>query len=241
MSAFVIWRFTLQNKAIILLSGGIDSATALAIATDRGYETYALTVDYGQRHKIELSSADLMAKHFKVCRHITLKLDLRAFGGSALTDNIEIPKGEPFSVNDFNIPSTYVPARNTIMLSMALSWSEVLGARHIFIGANAVDYSGYPDCRPEFIESFQSLANLATKDGVEGRHFTIEAPLISMSKAQIIQLGIKLGVDYSMTHSCYDPSKEGLSCGSCDSCLIRKNGFIEANYPDPTTYINKNG
>ncbi|MDP8238545.1 MAG: 7-cyano-7-deazaguanine synthase QueC [Candidatus Hatepunaea meridiana] len=228
----------MNPKAIILLSGGIDSSTTLAIARDRGYNLYALTVNYGQRHHIELDAAKRVAKAIGVILQKLIKVDLRAFGGSALTDDIDVPKGRLNDTIEGKIPSTYVPARNTIFLSLALGWAEVIDARHIFIGVNALDYSGYPDCRPEFIEAFQRMANLATRDGVEGRLFTIETPIIDMTKAEIIRLGVDLGLDYSLTHSCYDPTPEGISCGQCDSCIIRRRGFIEAGVPDPTKYVN---
>lgn len=209
-------------KAVVLLSGGLDSATALAIARSEGFELYALTIAYGQRHEVELQAAANVAKRFGA-EHKIVPLDLRAFGGSALTDNIEVPKSGVAS----GIPITYVPARNTIFLSLALAWAEVLGASDIFIGVNAVDYSGYPDCRPEFIAAFQDMARLATKAGVEGGQITIHAPLINLTKVEIIRRGLDLGVDYEMTHSCYDPAPDGTPCGLCDSCRIREKAFAE--------------
>lgn len=221
------------KKAVVLLSGGIDSTTVLAITFDQGFEVYAISFRYGQRHEFELEAAKRIAKLFSVAQHLMIDINLRAIGGSALTADVEVPKDRKL---DQNIPITYVPARNTIFLSLALSWAEVLGAYDIFIGANAIDFSGYPDCRPEFIAAFEKLANLATKVGVEGKHFTIHAPLISLTKAQIIKKGLQLGVDYSLTRSCYDPSPDGRACGLCDSCLLRKKGFQEAGVEDPTAY-----
>lgn len=222
----------MSNKAIILLSGGLDSITVLADAKHKGYQCYALSFEYGQRHNAELKAAETIAKHYKVVEHKVVKIDLGAIGGSALTDrNIDVPK-----TPQEGIPVTYVPARNTIFLSFALGWAEVLNARDIFIGVNAVDYSGYPDCRPEFIDSFEKLANLATKAGVEGRKFNIHTPLIALSKAEIIRMGVKLGVDYVMTVSCYSADRDGRACGICDACRIRANGFKEAGINDPTCY-----
>jgi len=226
----------LKKKAIVLLSGGIDSSTALAIARAEGYECYALTFRYGQRHGHEIEAARRVAQHVGVAEHIVLDIDLRAFGGSALTDEIDVPKHESADEIGRDIPVTYVPARNTVFLSFALAWAEAVGAADIFIGVSAVDYSGYPDCRPEFIDAFQRLANLATKAGVEGESFRIRAPLIQMSKAEIIQTGSRLGMDYSLTHSCYAPDEDGRACGRCDSCLLRKRGFERAGVPDPTRY-----
>jgi 7-cyano-7-deazaguanine synthase len=226
-----------SRKAVVLSSGGIDSTTVLAIAKAEGYEIYSLTFNYGQRHVAELDAARRVADFFKVNKHLVVALDLRPIGGSALTDHIGVPKGR--SVDDMvrDIPVTYVPARNTIFLSYALAWAEVLQAADIFIGVNAVDYSGYPDCRPEFIAAYERLANLATKAAVEGKlHVHIRTPLIAMKKAEIIKKGIELGVDYSLTHSCYDPSPEGRACGLCDSCILRRKGFAEAALPDPTLY-----
>ena len=225
------------KKAIVLVSGGLDSATALAMALEQGYEAYSLSFSYGQRHGVELEAAERVARAMGTARHLVVEIDLRRFGGSALTDDIDVPKHQDGDDIAPVIPVTYVPARNTIFLSYALAWAEVLGARDIFIGVNAIDYSGYPDCRPEFVEAFEQLANLATKTGVEGGgRIRIHAPLIRMTKAEIINNGVSLGVDYSLTHSCYDPSPEGLACGGCDSCLLRKKGFEEAGVTDPTAY-----
>ena len=218
------------KKAVVLVSGGLDSVTALAIAQEQGYECFALSVDYGQRHRSELDAAKRVAAAAAVPLKI-LPLDLRAIGGSALTDDIQVPERETTG-----IPITYVPARNTIMLSLALAYAEVLGADDIFIGVNAVDYSGYPDCRPEFIEAYQQMARLATKAGLEGGEMTIHTPLIDLTKSEIIQTGMELGVDYSMTVSCYQADGEGQACGVCDSCRIRKEGFSAAGVPDPTRY-----
>ncbi len=222
----------MKKKAVVLLSGGLDSATTLAMARAAGYASYALSFDYGQRHRCELAASDTVADFLGAAEHRTVTLDLRQFGGSALTDDaIDVPDsgGE-------GIPVTYVPARNTVFLSLALAWAEVLQAHDIFIGVNAVDYSGYPDCRPEFIQAFEQMANLATKAGVEGERFTIHAPLIELSKAEIIQQGTALGVDYGMTVSCYNPNDEGLACGRCDSCRLRAEGFAAAGVADPTRY-----
>ena len=228
-----------MNKAVVLLSGGIDSATCGAIAEEEGFSLYALSFSYGQRHSYELEAAKKIALHLSVAEHRVITTDLRAFGGSSLTSEIEVPKNRlKNTLDEAEIPNTYVPARNTIFLSYALAWAEVIGSKDIYIGVNAIDYSGYPDCRPDFIKAFENVANLATKAGVEGDRFTIHTPLIDLSKSEIIQKGISLGVDYSLTHSCYDPSPEGLACGSCDSCLIRKRGFEEAGVPDPTKYKN---
>ncbi|MFO7592767.1 MAG: 7-cyano-7-deazaguanine synthase QueC [Pseudomonadota bacterium] len=221
-----------SKRAVVLVSGGLDSATTLAMAREQGFECYALSFDYGQRHRCELAASDAVAESLGAVEHRTFSLDLRQFGGSALTDDsIDVPDsgGE-------GIPVTYVPARNTVFLSLALAWAEVLGASDIFIGVNAVDYSGYPDCRPEFIRSFEQTANLATKVGVEGKGFSIHAPLIAMSKAEIIRTGTRLGVDYSLTVSCYKPDASGLACGRCDSCRLRAEGFAGAGLPDPTRY-----
>jgi 7-cyano-7-deazaguanine synthase len=223
------------KKAIVLLSGGIDSATCLAIAKSEGFAVYAMSFFYGQRHRIELEAAQRVAKKMPVAEHRMVPIDLAAFGGSSLTSAMEVPKNRPAAAGD--IPNTYVPARNTIFLSFALGWAEILGCSDIFIGVNALDYSGYPDCRPEFIEAFQSMANLATKAQIKGERLTIHAPLISMTKAQIIRRGHELGVDFSLTHSCYDPSPAGLACGACDSCLLRKKGFEQAGIPDVTKYL----
>ena len=224
-------------KGVVLLSGGLDSATVGAIAREQGFDLYALTLRYGQRHAIEAEAAARVAKSLQVAQHVFQTIDLRAFGGSALTDAIEVPKAAEISQIGDGIPVTYVPARNTIFLAMALGFAEVVGSTDIFIGVNAVDYSGYPDCRPDFIAAFEQMANLATKAGVEGAGFKIHAPLINMSKADIIREGHRLGVDFSMTHSCYDPVPDGLACGHCDSCLLRKQGFEQAGLPDPTRYV----
>ena len=223
-------EMTGQKKAVVLVSGGLDSVTALAIAQERGFDCYALSVDYGQRHRSELDAAKRVTDAAGVPLKV-LPLDLRAIGGSALTDDIDVPETETSG-----IPVTYVPARNTIMLSLALAWAEVLEANDIFIGVNAVDYSGYPDCRPEFIEAYQRMARLATKAGVEGGEMTIHTPLIDLTKAQIIRKGVELGVDYALTVSCYQADGEGRACGVCDSCRIRKEGFQAAGVPDPTKY-----
>lgn len=225
-----------MKRAVILVSGGLDSATTLAIAVRDGYESYALSFDYGQRHKLELKAAERIAAALGAREHRLAKIDLRVFGGSALTDKIAVPKNRD-AKNGPAIPVTYVPARNTIFLSHALAWSEVLGAADIFIGANAIDYSGYPDCRPEFISAFEQLANLATKAGIEGTRIRIHAPLIAMSKADIIRTGANLGVDFSLTHSCYDPTAAGLACGQCDSCRLRLEGFRAAGLVDPIRYV----
>ena len=229
----------LRKKAVVLLSGGLDSTTTLAIAHDEGYDTYCLSFRYGQRHTVELQCAKNISKAFGVKQHIVVDIDLRTFGSSALTEtDIEVPKDRSDSDMGNGIPITYVPARNTIFLSYALAWAEVLVADTIFIGANAIDYSGYPDCRPEYIDAYETLANLATQTGVEGKtKLRIRAPLIDKTKAEIIQIGAALGVDYSLTLSCYDPDAEGRACGRCDSCLLRKKGFTEAGIPDPTCYV----
>lgn len=221
--------------AVVLLSGGLDSATILALVQRLGYTPYALSVSYGQRHSSELDAAARIAKTFGAKRHEVIDLDMRPFGGSALTDNsIELPTTSKPSTDA--IPITYVPARNTIMLSVALGWMEALGGSDIFFGANAVDYSGYPDCRPEYVKAFENMANLATKLGVEGRHVRVHAPIIHLQKSQIIQTGIELGVDYSQTVSCYQADSLGRACGICDSCMLRKAGFAQAGIPDPTAY-----
>jgi 7-cyano-7-deazaguanine synthase len=226
-----------QKKAVVLLSGGLDSSTVLAIAKSQGYELHALSFAYGQRHVIELEAARRVAAAIGVADHRVAAIDLRVFGGSALTADIAVPKGRDTAEMGSGIPITYVPARNTIFLSFALAWAEVLGSSDIFIGVNALDYSGYPDCRPEFIEAFEKLANLATKAGVEGRqHLKIHTPLLALTKAQIVQKGIELGVDYSLTSSCYDPSPTGQPCGQCDSCLLRQKGFRENGMEDPLKY-----
>ena len=234
----------MSKPAVVLVSGGLDSATALAIAQSRGFDCHALTFAYGQRHAVEIEAARHVAAAAKVKRHIVLPIDLRVFGGSALTDDIEVPKGRDEAQMASAIPVTYVPARNTIFLSFALAWAEVLGARDIFIGVNALDYSGYPDCRPEFVAAFQHMANLATKAAVEDSaagvgapHLTIHAPLIDFTKADIVAKGIALGVDFSLTRSCYDPTPDGLACGECDSCRLRLKGFAAAGAVDPAPYL----
>jgi 7-cyano-7-deazaguanine synthase len=226
-----------KPKAVVLLSGGLDSATVLAIAAHAGYDTYALSFSYGQRHAWELECARKVAANLGAKDHRIAQIDLRTFGGSALTADIDVPKSRSFEEMSKHIPITYVPARNTIFLSFALAWSEVLESSDIFLGVNALDYSGYPDCRQEFIEAFERLANLATKAGVEGRQkLKIQTPLISLSKAEIIRKGIELGVDFSLTSSCYDPSPNGEPCGACDSCLLRQKGFHENGLTDPLRY-----
>ena len=224
------------SRAVVLLSGGIDSTTALAIAQRDGFEACALTFRYGQRHQVEVEAARRIAERFCATRHVIVDIDLRVFGGSALTDNIPVPKDRPLGEIAHAIPVTYVPARNTIFLSFALAYAEVLGANDIFIGVNALDYSGYPDCRPEYIQAYEKMANLATKAGVEGHRLTIHAPLITLSKADIIRTGAALGVDYALTTSCYDPSPEGVACARCDSCRLRLKGFAEAGLRDPIRY-----
>ena len=225
-----------SKPAVVLLSGGLDSATCLAICKEQGFIPYAVSFRYGQRHAIELKQASAIAVHAGVAKHVIINIDLGTIGGSALTDtSMPVPKHELASEIGTGIPLTYVPARNTVFLSYALGWAEVLGAVDIFIGVNALDYSGYPDCRPEFIEAFQTMANLATKSGVEGRPLKIHTPLINMTKAEIIKLGLSLGVDYSQTFSCYDPIDRGVACGHCDSCLLRKRGFDQNNMQDPAS------
>jgi 7-cyano-7-deazaguanine synthase len=228
-----------MKRAVVLLSGGIDSTTTLAIAIMEGYEGYALSFDYGQRHQIETEAARHIADSLGAKGHRIAKIDLRIFGGSALTDNIDVPKKRSEKEIARGIPVTYVPARNTIFLAYALAWAEVIEASDIFLGVNAIDYSGYPDCRPEFIEAFETLANLGTKAGVEGSRFEIHTPLIKFSKAEIIRKAVELGVDLSLTHSCYDPTPAGLACGECDSCLLRLKGFREAGITDPIRYAKK--
>jgi 7-cyano-7-deazaguanine synthase len=226
-----------MKKAVILLSGGLDSATTLAIAQNDGFTPYGLTFSYGQRHQFEIGASQKIAEACNLTDHIITEIDLRAFGGSALTDDIDVPKDRSESTMSGSIPVTYVPARNTIFLSFALAWAEVLQSNDIFLGVNSMDYSGYPDCRPEYIQSFQAMANLATKAGVDGdQSITIHTPLISMTKGEIIRKGLALGVDYSLTHSCYDPDKAGIACGRCDSCRIRLKGFQEAGTADPINY-----
>jgi 7-cyano-7-deazaguanine synthase len=226
-----------MKKAVILLSGGLDSATTLAIAQNDGFTPYGLTFSYGQRHQFEIGASQKISEACNLTDHIITEIDLRAFGGSALTDDIDVPKDRSESTMSGSIPITYVPARNTIFLSFALAWAEVLQSNDIFLGVNSMDYSGYPDCRPEYIQSFQAMANLATKAGVDGdQSITIHTPLISMTKGEIIRKGLALGVDYSLTHSCYDPDKAGNACGRCDSCRIRLKGFQEAGTADPINY-----
>ncbi len=221
-----------MKRAVILLSGGLDSATVLALARAQGFECHALSVDYGQRHHTELGAAQRVARELGACEHRVINIDLTAFGGSALTDSsIAVPEGA-----SAGIPTTYVPARNTIMLSLALAWAEVLQAQDIFIGVNAVDYSGYPDCRPEYVTAFEHMANLATKAAVEGQPLTLHAPLLHLSKAEIIRQGVQLGVDYGITVSCYQADDKGRACGRCDSCRLRRDGFLAAGVPDPTRY-----
>ena len=229
---------TSAKNAVVLLSGGVDSATTLAIAKADGFACCAMSFRYGQRHARELDAATRVAAALGAYRHVVVDIDLRQFGGSALTTAAAVPKGRSEADMAGEIPATYVPARNTVFLSFALAWAEVLGAQDIFIGVNAVDYSGYPDCRPEYVAAFERLANLATKSGVSGRRLTLHAPLIRMTKAQIIRRGLALGVDYSLTHSCYDPDPAGRACGQCDSCLLRLKGFAEAGVPDPVRYAN---
>lgn len=226
-----------QPLAVVLLSGGLDSATCLALARAQGFACHGLTINYGQRHHLEIAAAQRVAQSLGVKRHLVLDFDLRPIGGSALTADILVPKGRSTADMSQEIPVTYVPARNTIFLSLALAWAETLECLDIFIGVNALDYSGYPDCRPQFIKAFQDMARLATRLGTEeGKAFNIHTPLISLSKAQIIQTGLKLGVDYSLTHSCYDPTPAGNACGRCDSCLLRLKGFQDAGLKDPLTY-----
>ncbi len=227
-----------QKKAVVLLSGGIDSATAAAIAKSQGYELFALSMDYGQRHRAELAAADAVAADLGVARHIVQKLDLRAFGGSALTADIDVPKDRSGADIAHGIPITYVPARNTIFLSLALGWAEALGGADIVIGVNALDYSGYPDCRQEFIDAFRTMAMLGTRDGIEGRWpLQFLTPLIAMTKAEILTAGTALGIDYARTVSCYDPADDGRACGHCDSCQLRRKGFADAGLPDVTRYV----
>jgi 7-cyano-7-deazaguanine synthase len=231
---------TQKQKAVILSSGGLDSTTVMAIAKQEGFELFSLSFNYGQRHAFELNAAQKIATMYNVVKHLVIDIDFTQIGGSALTDAIDVPKNRQQSKIDSEIPVTYVPARNTIFLSYALAWAEVLGASNIFIGVNAIDYSGYPDCRPEYIEAYEKMANLATKAGVEGNsRLTIQTPLLNLKKSQIIQKGIELGVQYEITHSCYDPSEKGLACGECDSCILRENGFLEAGIEDPTLYVSR--
>jgi 7-cyano-7-deazaguanine synthase len=225
------------TAAVVLLSGGLDSTTTLAIAKDEGFRLHALTFQYGQRHAIEIAAARRVAQAIGVERHVIADIDLRVFGGSALTDDLAVPKSRALDEMAQGIPITYVPARNTVFLAYALAFAEVTESADIFIGVNALDYSGYPDCRPEFIRAFEAMANLATKAAVEGhQHLRLHTPLIQLTKAQIIQRGAELGVDYGLTHSCYDPSPDGASCGQCDSCVLRLKGFAEAGVADPITY-----
>lgn len=221
----------------MLLSGGLDSTTTLAIAKSQNYEVYALTFRYGQRHEMEIQAARKVSDYFAAKEHLIADIDLRLFGGSALTSDISVPKNRSIAEMEAQIPVTYVPARNTILLSFALAWAEVLDCSDIFIGVNAVDYSGYPDCRPEYIEAYQRMARLATKSGIEGQELNIHTPLIKMTKAEIIQTGVSLGVDYSLTLSCYDPTPTGEFCGRCDSCQLRLKGFAEAGLEDPGHYV----
>jgi 7-cyano-7-deazaguanine synthase len=225
-----------MKHAVVLLSGGLDSTTTLAIAIAQGYATYALSFDYGQRHKIEIEAARRIVKSLGVKEHRVVEIDNRLFGDSALTDDVDVPKSRSEKEISADIPVTYVPARNIIFLSHALAWAEMIPAGHIFLGVNAIDYSGYPDCRPEFIAMFETMANIGTKAGVEGRRFQIHAPLIKMSKAQIVRKAIELDVDLALTHSCYDPTPEGRACGQCDSCQLRRKGFREAGVIDPIKY-----
>jgi 7-cyano-7-deazaguanine synthase len=224
------------RKAVVLVSGGLDSATALAIAKDEGFEPYAITFRYGQRHGVELEAAKRVVAAGGVAEHIEIEIDLRLIGGSALTDDIEVPKGRELEEMSEGIPVTYVPARNTVFLSFGLAWAEVLEADDVFIGVNALDYSGYPDCRPEYVAAYEEMANLATKRGVEGSRLRIHTPLIDLSKAEIVRRGLALGVDYSVTRSCYDPAPSGEACGACDSCLLRLKGFAENGLADPAPY-----
>jgi len=224
------------SPAVVLLSGGLDSTTCLAIAIDAGFVPTAISFDYGQRHEHELEAARRVAATYAVARHEVCRIDLRTFGGSALTTDAEVPKGRSVDESSGEIPITYVPARNTIFLSFALAMAEVIGASDVFIGVNALDYSGYPDCRPEYIEAYQAMARLATRAGVEGRPLTIHTPLIELTKAQIIRRGLELGVDYGLTTSCYDPAEAGASCGECDACQLRLKGFREAGLADPAEY-----
>jgi 7-cyano-7-deazaguanine synthase len=225
-----------MKSAVVLLSGGLDSTTSLAVAQRDGYDAHAMTFRYGQRHEIEVEAARKIARASHVVDHVVVDIDLRSFGGSALTSDMAVPKDRHTDAIRKGIPITYVPARNTIFLSFALAWAEVLGARDIYIGVNAVDYSGYPDCRPEYIAAYEKMANLATRAGVEGSHVHIRTPLIDLTKAAIIKLGTSLGVDYSLTNSCYDPTVHGVACGRCDSCLLRLKGFAEAGMKDPIRY-----
>jgi 7-cyano-7-deazaguanine synthase len=223
-------------KAVVLLSGGMDSTTTAAIAQREGFDVHALSVRYGQRHAVELEAARRVASRLGIHHHVVIDLDLRAFGGSALTADLAVPKDTPLGEIGGRIPATYVPARNTIFLSLALAWAETLGARDIFFGANALDYSGYPDCRPEYLEAFARMADLATRAGVEGGRLTIHTPLLRLTKAQIVALGVELGLDYGITSTCYDPTPDGAACGRCEACLLRLKGFEEAGIQDPARY-----
>ena len=224
-------------RAVVLLSGGLDSATVAAIAKNDGYELFALTFDYGQRHRIEIESAKKIADYFGVTKHIIMPLDFHLFGGSSLISDMEIPKNVPLEQIGQTIPNTYVPARNTVFLALALAYAESVNAKKIYVGISGIDYSGYPDCRPEFLQAFNSLVNLATKSGIESNFFSVEAPLIVLSKRETILRGLELGVDYSLTFTCYDPSPEGKSCGCCESCQLRRNAFREAGIPAPAEYL----
>lgn len=226
----------MTRKAVVLLSGGLDSTTVLAYAREEGFEPYALSFRYGQRHVVELQAAKRVAEALGVAGHVVCDIDLRVFGGSALTADVAVPKHESAAEVAENIPITYVPARNTVFLSFALAYAEVVGSTDIFIGVNALDYSGYPDCRPEYIAAYEVMANMATRAGVEGHKLSIHTPLIAMTKAQTVELGLRLGVDYSLTSSCYDPDQAGCPCGRCDSCLLRLKGFAEAGFADPLDY-----
>lgn len=232
---------TTRPNAVLLLSGGLDSTTLLALATREGYAVHAMSFRYGQRHQHELSAARAVAAKYGVARHVVVEIDLRVFGGSALTADIDVPKDRDAAEMSIGVPITYVPARNTIFLSYALAWAEVLGARDIFIGVNALDYSGYPDCRPEYIAEFEKLANLATRAGVEGDAVKIRAPLLHLTKREIIDLGTSLGVDYSLTTSCYDPDESGAACGHCDACQLRLKGFADGGRRDPARYMSEVG
>ena len=227
-----------QRGAVVLLSGGLDSATCLAWARTQGFACHTLAVDYGQRHRVELEAARRVSAALGAAEHREVGVDLRSIGGSALTAAIEVPKHRSRAEIGSGIPVTYVPARNTIFLSIALAWCETIGAEDIFLGVNAIDYSGYPDCRPQYLEAFERLANLATRAGVSGAaRFRLHAPLVRLTKAEIIRVGIEAGVDFSLTHSCYDPAPDGRACGGCDSCVLRRRGFLEAEIPDPTRYV----
>ena len=227
-----------MNQCVLLLSGGLDSTTMLAVAQAEGFDVHAMTFRYGQRHSGEIDAARRVAKHYGVSDHVVVDIDLRTFGGSALTADIDVPKDRTADAMSHGIPITYVPARNTIFLSFCLAWAEVLGARDIFIGVNALDYSGYPDCRPEYVAAFETMANLATRDGVEGTsRIRINTPLLHLTKREIVQLGLSLGVDYSITLSCYDPGPNGEACGHCDACTLRLKGFAEAGIADPAPYV----